>query len=252
MPIITLLTDFGTSDSYVAETKAAILGIAPEARLLDVTHELDQGDIRAAQYLLDRTWRRSPRGTVHLVVVDPGVGTERRALAALAAGHGFVAPDNGVLTPVLADDAQVVALPVPADASATFHGRDLFAPAAARLACGEPLESLGTPVTDPIRTQRPAPSVRGGAVVGEVIYIDRFGTLITNIRGDALDGAAGVSLAGRYDAVVGRTFGDVAPGELVAFAGSGGTVEVAARDRSAAQLTGLSIGAEVRVSPTPP
>jgi S-adenosylmethionine hydrolase len=246
--IITLLTDFGPSDSYVAETKAALLAGAPDATLIDITHTLAPGDVRAAQYLLGRTWKRFPTGTVHLVVVDPGVGSERRGLAAAAREHFFVGPDNGVLTPVLTDAATVVSLSVPEGAAPTFHGRDVFAPAAARLATGAPLRSLGTAIADPVLLRRPAPNVQGGVAAGEVIYIDRFGTLVTNISSETLAKTARVTLGGdRYEAKIGRTFAGVEPGDLVAYAGSNGEVEIAARDRSAAQLTGLTVGAEVRM-----
>src|SRR5881397_2033688 len=134
-PLITLLTDFGTSDSYVAEVKAVLLSRALGAALVDVTHQIPPGDVRAGQYILARVWHRFPRGTVHLVVVDPGVGTARRALAAETAGQFFVAPDNGVLSSLPAG-ARFVALPVPVGAAPTFHARDVFAPAAAQLANG--------------------------------------------------------------------------------------------------------------------
>lgn len=247
MTIISFLSDFGLTDSYVAETKAAILRIAPGATIIDVSHDVPPGDIAAASYLLGRTWRRFPAGTVHLAVVDPGVGSERRALAVHAGGHSFVGPDNGLLTPVLDDSAVVVVLAVPTDAAPTFHGRDVFAPAAARLASGELLERLGTRISDPHRAPRPAPRVRGGEVSGVVVYIDRFGTLVTNIPSEALTGATSFTVAGGHDATIGRTFSDVAMGALVAYAGSAGTVEVAARNRSAAQQTGAGIGAVVKL-----
>ena len=249
--VITILTDFGLSDSYVAETKAALLAVAPDVTLVDITHALQPGDTYAAQYLIGRTWKRFPEGTVHLVVVDPGVGSGRLGLGVAARGHFFVAPDNGVLTPVLGHDATIVSLPVPEGAAATFHGRDVFAPAAARLATGVPIASLGTPVAEPVLTPDPRPRVDevGGAVTGEVVYIDRFGTLVTNIPSERLSDGKSVALGGEnYEARIGRTFADVEPGELVAYAGSDGAVEVAARDRSAAQMTGLTVGAEVRVS----
>lgn len=248
-PVITLLTDFGTRDSYVAEVKAVLLREAPAAALVDVTHELVAGDVQAAQYLLGRTWHRFPPGTVHLVVVDPGVGTARRALAVRAGQHRFVGPDNGVLTPVL-DGAAAVALPIPPDAAPTFHGRDVFAPVAARLACGAAIEALGDPVRDPLRIPRAPPRVEHGVVVGQVIYIDRFGTLVTDIPADAFAAAREVTLPGGHTARAGRTFGDVAPGALVAYVGSGGTVEIAARDGSAAALAGVGVGGEVRLLTT--
>lgn len=247
--LITLLTDFGQSDSYVAEVKGAVLSAAPGATLIDISHDVPLGSVVAAQYLLSRTWHRYPPGTVHLAVVDPGVGTARRALAASAQGHHFVAPDNGLLTPVF-DAATVVELTVPDDASATFHGRDVFAPAAARLALGEDVSSLGPPVTDPIHSPLPALREERGGVVGEVVYIDRFGTLITNIPATAIEGAGLVTIGGEFSAPVGRTFSDVELGALVAFGGSGGTLEIAARERSAAQALGVGVGAEVRVGAT--
>ena len=143
MPSITLLTDFGTTDSYVAEIKGVLLSAAPAAVLVDVTHLVPPGDIRAGAYILGRTWHRFPPGTTHLSVVDPGVGTNRGAFALQAHGHWFVGPDNGLFTPVFHDaEVEIVELRIPRDASPTFHGRDLFAPAAAALACGVPLQSL--------------------------------------------------------------------------------------------------------------
>jgi S-adenosylmethionine hydrolase len=247
--LITLLTDFGQSDSYVAEVKGALLSAAPGATLIDISHDVPLGSVVAAQYLLSRTWHRYPLGTVHLAVVDPGVGTARRALGASAQDHYFVAPDNGLLTPVF-DAASVVELAIPDDASATFHGRDVFAPAAARLVLGEKLSNLGPPVTDPIHARLPVCNEEPGGIVGEVVYIDRFGTLITNIPAAAIEGAGLVTIGGEFTAPVGRTFRDVELGALVAFGGSGGTVEIAARERSAAQALGVGVGAEVRVGAT--
>ncbi|MFQ6044896.1 MAG: S-adenosyl-l-methionine hydroxide adenosyltransferase family protein [Gemmatimonadales bacterium] len=245
-PIVTFLSDFGTRDSYVAETKAAVLAVAPEVTIVDLSHEVEPGNIAAAQYLLARSWHRFPKRTVHLAVVDPGVGGERRAIAARSSGHCFVAPDNGLLTPIL-DGAAVVELVVPARAAPTFHGRDVFGPAAAWLARGRALEELGEGVSDPRRSQRTAHSVERGEVIGEVVYIDRFGTLITNIPNEAAVAAAEATVGGEHRARWGRTFGDVEKGRLVTFAGSGGTVEIACRDGSAAALTGKGVGTEVRL-----
>jgi S-adenosylmethionine hydrolase len=186
--VITLLTDYGLRDSYVAEVKAVLVARAPAATVVDVTHEVPAGDVRAGQYLLARVWHRFPAGSVHLAIVDPGVGTSRRALAAGAAGHLFVAPDNGLLS-FLPEDARWVELPVPATAAPTFHGRDVFAPAAARLVNDEHLERLGPTATDVNRFPLPAPRFDGVAWVGEVVYIDRFGTLVTNLPGDAVTSA---------------------------------------------------------------
>ncbi len=246
MPLITLLTDFGSSDSYVAEMKAVLLSSVPGSVIVDISHEVPPGDRRSARYLLARSWHRFPAGTVHVAVVDPEVGTARRALAVQVKGHSFIAPDNGILSPIL-EGATVVELAVPEDASATFHGRDVFAPAAARLAMGEALADLGPPVGDPILVPLPIPRQDGAGVRGEVVYVDRFGTLISNIPGSAFEGVTGVVIGGEFTALAGRTFRDVPRGALVAFVGSGGTVEIAARDRSAAQATGVGMGGEVRV-----
>jgi S-adenosyl-L-methionine hydrolase (adenosine-forming) len=243
--IITLLTDFGTADSYVAEMKAVLLAGAAGATLVDISHQVAPGDIRAGQYLLGRAWKHFPRGTTHVGIVDPGVGTERRAIAAEHDGHRFVAPDNGLLS-FLPKDAQVVSIPITATATATFHGRDVFAPAAARLARGGALSDLGDRIDDPCHTPLPAFRHDHLTVIGEVIYIDRFGTLVTNIPGDAVQPGARIRIEDSDAGSLRRTFRDVARGALVAFVGSGGTVEIAVRDGSAARMLGVGVGTEVR------
>ena len=243
--IITLLTDFGTSDSYVAEMKAVLLSSATSAVLVDIGHQVAPGDIRAGQYLLGRAWKHFPLATVHLAIVDPGVGTARRALAAEYDGQRFVAPDNGLLS-FLPRNARYVSLPIPASAAATFHGRDVFAPAAARLATGAALEDLGESIADPCYAPLPAARRDHLTVVGEVIYVDRFGTLVTNIPGEAVQPGARVRIEDSEAGSLRRTFHDVARGALVAFVGSGGTVEIAVRDGSAARMLGVGVGAEVR------
>ena len=243
--IITLLTDFGVADSYVAEMKGVLLSRAPQATLIDISHAIAPGDVRAGQYVLSRTWHQFPRGTVHIAVVDPGVGTERRALAAESGGHFFLAPDNGLLS-FLPGDTRFVSLPVRREAAPTFHGRDLFAPAAAVLATGEPLGTLGTAVIHPVRAPLPVSRREGTATVGAVIYVDHFGTLISNIPAAAVGADARVRVGGSDVGPVRRTFADVPRGALVAFVGSGGTVEIAVRDGRAADVLGASIGTEVR------
>lgn len=243
--LITLLTDFGAADSYAGEVKGVLLTQVHGAALVDITHEVPPGDVRAGQYVLSRVWHRFPKGSVHLAVVDPGVGTARRALAAGAAGHFFVAPDNGLLS-FLPTDAHFVSLPIPPGAAPTFHARDVFAPAAAQLALGAALAHLGQPVTDPHRAPLPTPHHDGAALVGEVIYVDRFGTLVSNIPGPDVEPGVRLSVAGTEIGTLARTFGDVGRGQVVAFVGSGGTVEIAVRDGSAARLLGVGVGAEVR------
>jgi S-adenosylmethionine hydrolase len=245
MPIITLLTDFGTSDGYVAEVKGVLVSRVADLTLVDISHEVRLGDVRAGQYLLGRTWSWFPSETVHLAIVDPDVGTTRRALAADWVGHRFVAPDNGLLS-FLPAEARFVALPVPSDAAPTFHGRDVFAPAAAALATNAPLDSLGAIITDPQRTPVPEPRSEGRELIGEVVYVDRFGTLVSNIPAEVLAGSARIRVAGK-EVRLRRTFADVARADLVAFVGSNETLEIAMRDGSAAAKLNARVGAEIRV-----
>lgn len=238
-PAITLLTDFGTADGYVAEMKGVLCTLAPGVSLIDVTHDIAPQDITAARLVLARCWRRFPVGTVHLVVVDPGVGTQRAAIAVESEGRFLVGPDNGVLSPALfALDARVVQLPVPSAAAATFHGRDVFAPAAAALAEGAALADLGEPFFTPVRLRTPQPRREAdGSLHGEVLTIDRFGNIITNLMTREPSGA--VHVAGRVARLV-RTYGDAAPGELVALVGSSGFVEIAVREGNAAGALGIA------------
>jgi len=245
MTIVTLLTDFGTADSYVAEMKGVLATYAPSATLIDITHDVSPGDVRAAQYILSRTWMFYPEGTVFVAVVDAGVGTDRRVLGAARFGRYFLAPDNGLLS-FLSMNATFISIPVLPEAAPTFHGRDVFAPAAGVLANGGSLESLGPAITDPVQQPLPIPTTDRDAVVGEVVYVDRFGTLISNITPNALKDGATIFVGGEDVGPLRRTFADVAPGELVAFTGSGGTVEIAVRDGSAMRTLGLGVGAEVR------
>jgi S-adenosylmethionine hydrolase len=230
--IITLITDFGTADGYVAELKGVLLSGAPDVTLVDLTHDIPPQDVEAARLMLARAWRRFPEQTVHMVIVDPGVGSPRAALAVESTRRFLLGPDNGVLSPaLLAGDAAVVALPIPPHASATFHGRDVFAPAAVRLASGEALAKLGATKSDPVVRRTPDTKRRpDGAIVGQVLVVDRFGNLITNI-GARLGGV--VQIAGHEIAVL-RTYADVEGGALVAVAGSSGFLEVAVRGGSAA------------------
>lgn len=245
MTVVTLLTDFGTADSYVAEMKGVLMTCAPKTTVVDITHQVPAGDVHAAQYVLSRTWMFFPEGTVHVAVVDAGVGTDRRVLGATRFGHYFLAPDNGLLS-FLSLNATFVSIPVLPEAAPTFHGRDVFAPAAAGLTTGVALESLGTLITDPHYAPLPIPKTEGGALVGEVIYVDRFGTLVSNISPSAVKPGASIRVGDVDVGPLRRTFADVASGALVAFTGSGGTIEIAVRDGSAMRLLGLSVGAEVR------
>ncbi len=246
--VVTMLTDFGLRDGYVAAMKGAMLTRAPELRFVDVSHEVPPGDVEAAAYVLLQAAPQFPPDTVHLVVVDPGVGSERRALAGRLGRHYFVAPDNGVLTHVL-QGAPVSALHVvsnpdfaPAEASPVFHGRDVFGPVAAFLAAGGSIASLGPSVDADSLAKLPLvpPSRAGDATTGVIIHVDGFGNLISNLR--LTPGRWGSVEFGAHRVPLARTYGDVAAGELVAVCGSSGFLEVARNGGSAAELTGGTRG----------
>jgi S-adenosyl-L-methionine hydrolase (adenosine-forming) len=250
---VTLLTDFGTRDGYVAAMKAVLANLAPDAFVADAAHDLPQGDVHGGAIALLRYWRLYPPGSVHVVVVDPGVGTRRRAVAAEVDGRFLVGPDNGVLSWALADarrrETVEIRLPVAGapGSSATFHGRDVFAPAAAHLARGDALHGLGPAAEDLVRLPRPAHEPAAGVVRGVVIAVDRFGNLITNIPAASLPPRASVHVEGRDVGPLNRTYGDVEPGGVVALIGSLASVEVSVRDGSAAQALGVERGAVVEV-----
>jgi S-adenosylmethionine hydrolase len=250
---ITLLTDFGSTDGYVAAMRGVIASTAPGAVVEDASHDIPPGDVYAAAWALGRYWRLYPEGTIHIVVVDPGVGGARRALAAECAGRFLVAPDNGVLTHafVECESKRVVAIENAAHmrqpVSATFHGRDIFAPAAAYLANGGKLEALGNRVADPILLPWPKATQTRDAYRGEVMHVDRFGNLITNVPARALDNAESVVVAGNTVSEIGGTYSAVEPGGVLALVGSADLVEIAVRDGNAAEALAVGRGAKVVV-----
>lgn len=246
-PIITLITDFGTADGYVGEMKGVLLSRMREVDIVDITHDVPPQDVELARLTVARVWRRFPPGTIHIVVVDPGVGSSRGALAVSSDERFLVGPDNGVLSPALLwSGARAVEMPVPPGSSTTFHGRDVFAPAAAALARGESLELLGAPARDPIIRRTPeAKRAPDGTVNGEVIVVDRFGNAITNLLG--LRG--GVIEVNARAIPVRRTYSEAPSGSPVAVVGSSGFIEIAVRDGDAASTLGLSRGAKVRLHP---
>jgi S-adenosylmethionine hydrolase len=241
--LITLLTDFGTADGYVGEMKGVILTAVPDAMIVDISHALAPQDVEAARLTLARVWRRFPRGTIHVVIVDPGVGSVRAAIAVESDGRLLVGPDNGVLSPaLLIPGARTVALTIPPDASPTFHGRDVFAPAAAALARGRSIDSLGAPFSGPIIRRTPEPRrTESGHIAGEVILIDRFGNAVTNLVGrrDMI-----VEVRG-HEVPMGRTYADVEPGMPLALVGSNGLIEIAVRDGSAAVELQINRGDQI-------
>jgi S-adenosylmethionine hydrolase len=253
-PIITLTTDFGTADAFVGAMKGVILGICPEADLVDICHDVPPQDVRAGALRLAAAARYFPAGAVHLVVVDPGVGSSRRPIAVENDTHRFVGPDNGLMALAL-DEAggrwrgvelteRRFQLPV---ISQTFHGRDLFAPAAAHLAAGVPLSELGQPLDHIVELTIPEPRWAGNCLRGEVIDVDRFGNLVTNVRAEHLTGYRIHELhAG--NAKVGGLSQFYDPGQrLVAIISSEARLEFAAPGQSARQLLGIGLGATIEV-----
>lgn len=242
MPPLALLTDFGLEDVYVGVLKGVLSSLAPGVPIVDVTHGVPPQDVRVGALLLDGAWPYFPSGTVFVCVVDPGVGTSRRPIVARAAGRLFVGPDNGLFG--LLPDPEVRGitadwgLPV---RSRTFHGRDLFAPVAARLATGSAFEAVGPLVSDPLPMALPEP-VDGR---GEVLYVDRFGNAITNLPGSD----NGALLVGAIRAPVVPAYGEGAAGAPIALIGSTGRLEVAIRDGNAAGELGLGPGDAVRWVP---
>lgn len=251
--IVTLITDFGTSDAYVGEVKGVLLHRCPDATLVDVTHDIEPGDVESASRVLGRVWERFPPGTVHLVVVDPGVGGDRRAVALRHGDRWFVGPDNGLISLAVESVPAEVRLLDPdslglSPASVTFHGRDLFAPAAAWLAAGGASEQLGSPLSpdDLVRLDLPAPERLGTAVRGHVTQVDRFGNLITDIPGGWVSPTALVEVGGEEVSGLRTHYAAAEPGELLALVGSAGMLEIAVRNGSAAER--LSAGRGDRVS----
>jgi S-adenosylmethionine hydrolase len=250
-PIVTFLTDFGAGSGYPAQMKAVVLCRLPEARLVDVSHEIAQYDVLGGALLLEACVRWFPLHAVHCAVVDPGVGTARRAICVVdAEGRRLVGPDNGLFTAFLGGAARVYELTsaehAPRADSATFHGRDLFAPVAAWLAGGGEPDRLGPAVADPVRLDWRDAVRDGDTLTGEVLAVDTFGNLVTSIRLEVLGGRAParVEVLGRRARVV-RTFGDGGPGELVALVGSSGRLEIAVREGSALRALGVGRGAPV-------
>jgi S-adenosylmethionine hydrolase len=251
-PIATLLTDFGTADGYAAEMKGVLLSHVPETTLVDVSHEVAPQDVEGARLAVARYWRRFPPGTVHLVVVDPGVGSRRDALAVASDGRFLLGPDNGVLSAALfLAGARAVRLPVPARAAPTFHGRDVFAPAAAQLLGGVALDDLGEPVSEPVLRRTPeARRLPDGSIEGTVIAVDRFGNAITNLLVTGPMAQGGGSLLVRERTIpMRRVYADAEPGTALALPGSNGLLEIAVRDGSAAERLGISRGERVVLRP---
>jgi S-adenosylmethionine hydrolase len=252
--IITLTTDFGQRDPYVAMMKGVILSINPDARIVDITHQIAAGSIWEGASILKDAHRFFPSGTVHVGVVDPGVGSPRRPIALVAQNHFFVGPDNGLLYPLIEAHGQchVVHLTDKRywmnEISVTFHGRDMFAPVAAHLSQGVDLLLMGETIDDPMPLQVPLPRVEGSALVGEIVRIDHFGNLITNITSEHLapfleSKDLTIRIGGLVLNTLSTTYSDVPKGQPLALIGSSNALEIAVNGGNAAH----DLGGECRV-----
>jgi len=260
-PIVTFLSDFGLADWFVGVVHGVVQSISPGTQVVDLNHQVSPGNVARGAFLLEAAAPDFPAGTIHLAVVDPGVGTARRALAVAARGQRFVGPDNGLLEWALsAPDAAVHALTETrwfrSPVSRTFHGRDVFAPVAAHLACGVALEQFGPRIADPVRIDVAHPRREGGALVGRVVFIDRFGNALTNLTTAELEAAFGggvepsrfrVGCLDRELAGLASSYGDAPVGALVAIVGSSGRLEIAQVGGDAAGRVGMGEGDRVVV-----
>ena len=252
MSLLTLLTDFGTADYYVAAVKGTVLRLAPRTALVDISHEVPPGDIETASFLLRAAAPSFPERTVHLAVVDPGVGSGRRILAVRSGTGIFVAPDNGLLTPFL-DGAEVRSVEREdlflSGPGQTFHGRDRFAPTAAWLLRGEGLARLGPVVPDPVRLPASPPRREPGRISGRVIHVDRYGNLVTDIPAVWLPpGPCQVEVEGKSTSRRASHYAEIPPGEAAMVPGSLGTVELSLNGEDLARAWKAARGAAVDIA----
>ncbi len=251
--IVTLTTDFGTRDPFVGAMKGVILGIHPDVRIVDIAHEIPQRDIAEAAFVLRESCPYFPAGTIHLAVVDPGVGSDRKAIIVETERYCFVGPDNGIFGAVCEKEAvrRVVAITNPdlmrPEVSATFHGRDVFAPAAAHLAKGVAVSAFGPEVSDWVRLELPEPKIEGARLLGRVVRVDRFGNVITNVSEEAFrafagDGAFEIGAGTVRLREIVRSYASVSEGEPLALFGSSGVLEVSVNGGLASDVLGTKRG----------
>ena len=257
--IITLTTDFGSDSPYVAEMKGAIYSIHPQVTVVDGTHAVAPQDILQGSFLWKQISKPFPAGTIHVAVVDPGVGTDRRLLLVETADHYWIAPDNGLFSQIVAQQTigQVIELDCPdywaSQVSSTFHGRDIMAPVAAYLSRGEPLEKLGTPTDGPLVQNFPEIQVGKNCLSGEVIHIDSFGNLLTNIHRADWDAqqipASCQATCGNHQAVgLQNTYSKAEPQSLIILFGSGGLLEFSIVNGNAAEQLGTKVNTAVQLN----
>ena len=239
---ITITSDFGLDDHYVGSMKGVILGINPDVVITDITHRIPRYDIFKAAFTLRSFYRNFPKETIHIAVVDPGVGSHRKPIS-VQTEHGiFVGPDNGIFSFIYGSckELRIFEISNPkymmSDVSQTFHGRDIFAPAAAHISLGLDLRELGKEIEEPVLLEISKPSVNDKEILGEVIYVDSFGNLITNITADLIQGYSSILIDDFIIDSVANSYQDVEKGELLAIIGSSGFLEISVNQGSAANL----------------
>lgn len=244
--VLTLTTDFGYRDHYVGAMKGVVASLAPGVQVFDITHDVPSFDVAEGAFAIAQAWRSYPDGTVHVVVVDPGVGSSRAPIAAAAGRHFFVAPDNGVLSQVLESVSASSVRRVETrhglgEISRTFHGRDLFAPVAARLAAGLQFEDVGPSMAEPVRLS----PVAVAAGIGAVLHVDRFGNVVTSFRPEDLADGSGLEVGGRVVGLRADSYADAPEGGPFLILGSSGYVEISLNRGSAAASLQARAGARV-------
>ncbi|MBT3336741.1 MAG: SAM-dependent chlorinase/fluorinase [Anaerolineae bacterium] len=257
MGILTLLTDFGTQDGFIGVMKGVIWGICPDVKIADLSHQIEPQNVLQGAITLSRVAPFFPEGTVHVAVVDPGVGTKRRAIAAQLGMQRYVAPDNGLLTPLIqaAEEKHLPMTFVDLDnpdywlksITGTFHGRDLFAPVGAHLAAGVPLEELGTPIGNPTLLGLSTPEKTDTGWLAHITLIDHFGNIRTDLRTEQIEGDPIIRILGHEIKGLVKSYGHREVGTLVALSDSGGYLEVAVVNGSAAKKVGAKVGDVVEV-----
>ena len=254
VPIITFTTDFGLRDHFVAAMKGVILSVNPDAKLVDISNLVPPQDIFTGAFTLSKAWSYFPYGTVHLAIVDPGVGAARKGLAVDAGGHFFVSPNNGILTYVFEEHPGFEAYEITAEhyyrrpVSSAFHGRDIYAPIAAWISKGVPLHQIGDRLQDPLRLQLPAiQRVKDTLIQGQILAVNRFGNLITNLKPADVPRTYKILAGQREITSIRRTYQEGAPGEVFVVPGSTGYLEIAVKDGSAASVINIKAGSPVGV-----
>lgn len=245
--IITLTSDFGLEDHYVGAMKGVILSINPDIKIIDISHSVAKYDVLSGAFLLKNSYSYYPKGTIHVAVVDPGVGSNRKPIAVLADGHYFIAPDNGILSFILRGSESFRAYEITCadymreQISSTFHGRDIFAPAAAYLASGADVEKLGKELESPVLLDMPEPEVEPGRITGRVVHVDSFGNLVTNIPSNLVNQDSEIIVGDSSLGSPKRTYQSVSAGTAIPVIGSSGLLEISVNQGSAFKALGKDV-----------